>query len=142
MGKIINDILDILIMNYIKTFKLYESVLGDVKISEEDGKLVFIQDDKKYFYEVMIVDAIGTKDITVDIDKIVQQPNKDFKITASAMFKTQEQEFSKERYDDILNKFKSSFTKTNKPPIEIISKPIGPPPSGKNPKTLKLIFVK
>jgi|LakMenEpi03Aug12_release.lakeMendotaPanAssembly.Ray.scaffolds.fasta_scaffold436126_2 hypothetical protein len=128
-------------MKYLKSYKIYESIHGDIKISVEDGKLVFISNFGKFSYEVTVVNAVGPKDIVVDIDKIAQKPNKDFEITASTVFKTQVEELSKERYDDILSQFKNYFEKTNKPPTKIVSNPIGQPLPNKNPKTLELNLV-
>ena len=118
------------VMKYLKIFELYE----DITITTEKGKLVITYQNKEYYYQTQ------TNGLDVSLDQIVKQPNNDFKITAymGAKIFSQEIDLSKERYNDIINKFKSFFNTNKTAPSKIESKAL-PNTPGKN---FNLILIK
>lgn len=101
----------------LKYLKIWES-FDDVKVTQEEGMLVITYENQKYAYEITMPGGIS-----VTLDNIVQKPDKNFKISAHKAFYKKEFDLSKERYDDIINKFKNYFKTKKTAPTEIISEP-------------------
>jgi hypothetical protein len=103
-------------MKYLKIFESFD----DVTITIEDGKLIINYQNKPYRYQV------EKSGLDVSLDKIVKQPNDDYKITAfkgSKLF-SQEIDLSKKRYDAIITTFKNHFDKNKVAPPNIVSNPL------------------
>lgn len=101
----------------LKYLKIWES-FDDAKVTQEEGMLVITYQNQKYAYEITMPGGIS-----VTLDNIVQKPDKNFKISAHKAFYKKEFDLSKERYDDIINKFKNYFKTKKTAPTEIISEP-------------------